>query len=298
MANLSVKLSALLLIGAGILIILISLYIQAIYVTYTGLGILFWGTILTFITKDNSRPAPSQKEMIRNIEVESKANPLNMVESKADSLSTRSNYSMMDLKNSGVVIEKGRSCRMEVEPIGSEPYNNSYCNPTEAAGIARNEYQSNTGPLSASVSPRNINGLTREEQRTLVYQIEHYKLEQRAVSNTAESNARFDAIEKAMRELLSGDPTKIQAHNKRIDELFEELVRSKEDARRFFEKYRNTPVELPPKLRKYVLEITQCPLRRRDLQDCTFCEAQNCKDRISLEHNPSVRPLPINYGET
>ncbi len=79
---------------------------------------------------------------------------------------------------------------------------------------------------------------------------------------------------------------RIQDKNKRIEELFEELEHSKEDTKKLFEKYKNNPVELiDPKLGKYALEITECPLRIRDLQDCTFCEAKNCKDRISLGSN-------------
>ncbi len=161
MANLSMKLSTLLLIIVGLLTILLSLPFNAIYVTYTGLGILFWGIILVSIMKTN--PSTMQNEIEREIE--------NMPK-RYNSADTNKNGRKIEYEN--LICENGRTPNSTKIRLNDFRLNENLSFTEEM--LNNNEYQSVDKPFNIIDNGfRKRDALTQEERKNSVYQaVNHF----------------------------------------------------------------------------------------------------------------------------
>ena len=103
-----------------------------------------------------------------------------------------------------------------------------------------------------------------------------------SLGSRADSVVSAELAEKQLQvesELVSvNKPTKVQLN--KVDELFVSIETAKEPSLKQAEVVRVVE-KINPRLKQYTDKVTVCPLRIHEKQDCAFCEAKNCKDRIA-----------------
>ena len=255
-------------VTTGVIIVIGSILGQAIYLSYIGLGIIFWGIILgLIITKIPS--APEEVTTIKNPEDLEDQSPR---ENEENSDITQNEK--LRLENAAqqiqepCIVQEGK----QKEPVLNEPM--KYI-------LLKTIGESQSIDLERQMkSPQNSNFNVVEKNSQRIDDLQNKEM--LTLQKDALSKDKAEEINQSTQLIL---PDHYYYPDKDKDKKIDEALLALEQSRQNYENYREPKKieKINPKLKQYTEEVTKCPLRRPDKQDCFFCDAKNCQDRKLLE---------------
>jgi hypothetical protein len=268
MADLVKKLPSILLVLVGVIMVVASTLVNAVYTSYIGLGLIFWGIILGLIITE----FPSAPEEIKN---------QTNVEDLRDQLSEEQDENSDVIQYAG--LEKAaqpiqESCVVQegklLEPIQNETLNHFL---TKTLGLSPQI-------VSEEQAKFPLNSGFNTKEKTLQYNWGTKKTGWFENGEPSKDDVRKNNLPPPPPMILPDQQDKYYAdkeRDKKVNEVFEEL----EQSRQMYEKQLDLKKleRINSKQKHYTEDVTKCPLRRPDKQDCFFCEAKSCQDRKILE---------------
>jgi hypothetical protein len=250
------KKPSLIFICLGVILLVTSIIYGAIYISYVGLGLIFWGIILALVVTE----LPSTTEEViteKNEAILNDNNDSDIVQK----VNIRLEYNVETIQQSCIIQETTRKASTFDDALKFLSKTNSCDNQSfntqkqlRVPQIAEVNCTEQNSERRSSLANRemidtDVYGINDGERVTLVPPLnlpdEQYSVDK---EQTKKIEAAFALLNAARKDY--------------------------ENNRRIIESER-----IDPRLKQLTEQVRKCPLSRPDKQDCFFCEAQNCRDR-------------------